>query len=277
MKRVSRASNPYPADLARGFDLVPILGLQEAIGAGELKLYYFRARVSYQRKRLPSEVRRTGKLGEGRIKIIGGEIHHIEYDIGSRIPSNSDVRPQKEILSQIADGLGLERREEALGINIKERIIMHKIKDLPKKLQNLEAFQGYEDLDHLQEAVGDYTEVVNKSLRLPSGFLTYLPAVIREELVSNNIVDQDDKVLGKIRSVLRTDYIKPLEGTWGSIGHHMLDLHKELIAPYWWQDVGDPSVVRFENGFTRRINAQIYQLLKRRYYVAVQLPEELLI
>jgi hypothetical protein len=267
-----RRDEVYPANLARMIDPVPILGLQNALRAEGFELRYFKGTVSYQRERIPSEVRRTGRLGEGRVRIIHGTLDKIEYEWGSRIPRDSEITTQGDIQAEIVEALGLERIEEALGINIKERITMPKV---PKRLEDLEPFQGYEHLEHRETAAGDYTGVISKALNFPKGLLRSIPEFVREELVSWGIVKAKDKVLVRIRSPLRTVNIKPVGGEVTPLIPYMTDLHRELIVPHKWQDVGIPDPVRMQNGFTTPINALMYRLFKRKYLVAVQLPEEL--
>jgi hypothetical protein len=250
---------------------VPILGLQCALGAEKTELQYFRGRVSYQVQKLPPEVRRTGKLGEGRVKILRGVRDAIEYEIGSKVPKDTLVYPQEDILKDITERLGLERREEALGINIKERLVIEKV---PEKLRDFESLQGFEDLYHLERSAGDYTDVVKRALVLPRGFLRSFPRLIRSELVDHEIVKPNDPVLRRIRSVLRTIWIIPEEGGWSSLKGVVGDVLKELTAPHWWEDVGIPVSIRGEDGGVfPMLNVQVYRLFRRPYRVAVQLPE----
>lgn len=252
------------------------LGLQEALGAGKLETYYLRGRVSYQTAKLPSEIRPIGKLGESRIIIRPVSRDQVEYEFGTLVPIDSIIKPQHEILEDIVNSLGLERREEALGISIKERLVLHKVSKLPKELQNSEPLQGTNDLYHYQTAAGDFTGVVSRSLRLPRGFLRSPPRFIRNELIEHEIVKPNEPVLGKIRSTLRTEWIIPEVQGWDSLLGIMRPLHAELTQPKWWQDVGIPTSVVIKDGAITPLNAQMYQLLKRKYIVALQLPEKIM-
>ena len=278
MRRVRRRSKirPYPAQYERSIDPVDKLGLQEALGAGKLETYYLRGAVSYQAAKLPSEVREAGKLGESRIIIRPISRNQVEYLFGSVAPIDSVIKPQDEILRDIAGALGLERREEALGVSIKERLILHKVSKLSTELQDSEPLQGTSDLFHYQTAAGDFTGVVSRSLRLPRGFLRSPPRFIRNELIEHDIVKPTEPVLAKIRSALRTEWIIPETKGWSSLLGIMRPLHAGLTQPQWWQDVGVPTSVVIKDGTITPLNAQMYQLLKRKYIVAIQLPERIM-
>lgn len=278
MKRVRRRSRirPYPAQYERSIDPVDKLGLQDALGAGKLETYYLRGAVSYQTAKLPSEVREAGKLGESRIIIRPISRNQVEYEFGSIVPIDSVIKPQEEILGDIVGALGLERTEEALGVSIKERLILHKISELPKELQDSEPLQGTNDLYQYQTAAGDFTGVVSRSLRLPRGFLRSPPRFIRNELVEHEIVKPNEPVLAKIRSALRTEWIIPETRGWTPLLDIMRPLHAGLTQRQWWQDVGIPTSVVIQDGTITPLNAQMYQLLRRKYIVALQLPEKIM-
>lgn len=140
LRRVRRRSKirPYPAQYERSIDPVDKLGLQDALGAGKLEAYYLRGAVSYQTVKLPFEVRDAGKLGESQIIIRPVSRTQIEYQFGTIAPIDSVIKPQEEILEDIVGALGLERKEEALGISIKERLTLHKVNKLSRELQDAE-------------------------------------------------------------------------------------------------------------------------------------------
>ena len=263
---------PYPASLPRSIDPVDKLGLQQALGAGELETYYLRGRVSYQAARLPSEVRRPGRSGEGKITIRPISRNQVEYEFGSVVPIDSVIKPQEEILEEITSVLGLERREESLGVSVKKRLVLHGVSELSRELQDSEPLQGTDDLFHYQTAAGDFTGVVSRSLRLPRGFLRSPPRFIRNELIEQGIVRANEPVLGRIRSALRTEWIIPEAGGWSSLVPIMRPLHATLTQSCWWQDVGIPTSVVIQDGTIAPLNAQMYQLLRRGYLVVVQLP-----
>lgn len=278
LRRVRRRSKirPYPAQYERSIDPVDKLGLQDALGAGKLETYYLRGAVSYQTVKLPFEVRDAGKLGESQIIIRPVSRTQVEYQFGTIAPIDSVIKPQEEILEDIVGALGLERKEEALGISIKERLTLHKVNKLSRELQDAEPLQGTNDLYHYQTAAGDFTGVISRSLRLPRGFLRSPPRFIRNELIEHEIVKPNEPVLGKIRSALRTEWIIPEAQGWDSLLGIMRPLHAELTQPQWWQDVCIPTSVVIKDGAITPLNAQMYQLLRRKYIVAVQLPEKIM-
>ena len=276
MRRARRRTNiePYPRDLTRSIDLVDKLGLQVAVGANNLEVCFLRGRVSYQTRRLPPEVRRGGVLGESRIKIEPKGINQIEYEFGCVEPTDPSFRSQEEILRDIAEGLGLERAEEALAISIKGRVSRREVSDLHRELQNSEPLQGAEYLYHYEVSVGDHTSKINRSFGLPRGFLRSPSRFIRNELAEMGVVRRNDPILQRIRSVLRTNWIISDATGWSNLIPIMEQLHVELTKPFWWQDAAIPADILFRNGLIRPINAQLYRLYRRRYIVAIQLPED---
>lgn len=276
MRRARRRSRirPYPAQYERSLDPVDKLGLQQALGAGKLEVYYLRGAVSYQTAKLPFEIRDTGKLGESQIILRPVSRTQVEYQFGQVTPIDSVIKSQKEILEDIVEALGLERSEEALSISIKERLVLHKVNELPRELQNSKPLQGTDDLYHFQTSAGDFTGVISRSLRLPRGFLRSLPRLTRNELIEHEIVKPNEPVLGKIRSTLRTEWIIPEAQGWDSLLGIMRPLHAGLTEPQWWQDVGIPTSVVIKDGAITPLNAQMYQLLRRKNIVAIQLPEK---
>jgi hypothetical protein len=146
---LSRASEsrpePYPAEYARSIDLVDKLGLQvvlmEALKAKDFEISYIVGKVSFQREKLPQEVRSGGKLGDSKIFLKPISRTETIYKWGSAELKNSCIKPQHELLDDITSVLGLEKPEAALSISIKSRLLLHKLSDLPKELQNSDLFK----------------------------------------------------------------------------------------------------------------------------------------
>jgi hypothetical protein len=279
LRRVRRRTKikPYPAQFARSIDLIDKLGLQEAalqaVGADDLKVHFLLGQVSWQTSKVPPEVRQ-GTLGESRIRLRPVARNSAEYIFGSVEPVDSVVVKQSDILKDLTENLGLEP-QEALAVSIKERVSIREVNELPKELLQYECLQGANDLYHYESAVGDHTGIIMRSFRLPRGFLRSLPRLIRNELVEYNIVKRKDPVLLRIKSTLRTKWILPDSGAgWNALIPIMKQLHASLVTPFWWQDVGLPENIVVSNGLIKPLNAQIYQLYKRKCLVAVQLPEE---
>jgi hypothetical protein len=244
LRRVRRRTKikPYPAQFPRSIDLIDKLGLQEAVGAGDLKVHFLLGQVSWQTKKVPPEVR-EGTLGESRIRLKPITRNVAEYVFGSVEPMDSVVVKQSDILKDLTENLGLEP-PEALAVSIKERVSIREVKDLPEELQEYECLQGANDLYHYESYASDYTGLITRSFRLPKGFIKSLPRLIRNELVEYALI--------------------PI----------MKQLHISLANKFWWHDVGLPANVVVSNGLIKPLNAQIYQLYKRKCLAAIQLPEE---
>jgi hypothetical protein len=275
LRRVRRRTKikPYPAQFPRSIDLIDKLGLQEAVGAGDLKVHFLLGQVSWQTSKVPPEVR-EGTLGESRIRLKPITRNVAEYVFGSVEPTDSVVVKQSDILKDLTENLGLEP-PEALAVSIKERVSIREVKDLPKELQEYECLQGANDLYHYESYASDYTGLITRSFRLPKGFIKSLPRLIRNELVEYNIVKRRDPILLRIRSTLRTKWILSDSGAgWNALIPIMKQLHISLANKFWWHDVGLPANVVVSNGLIKPLNAQIYQLYKRKCLAAIQLPEE---
>jgi len=271
LSRGRKKIRPYPANWTRGFDLVSVLGLQEAVGGGSLEVSYLRGRVSFQSEEsVPSDTRSTSKHGE--VKFRSPTKNYVKYCYGDEKPLDTSIKPQSEILREVAEELGLERREEALSINIKERMLVEK---MPKELEDLEPLQGYEYIYHKQSSAGDFTDLISRTLGLQKGALRSPTRQIKNELKGKGIIEPKDPITRGIRSILRTDYIMTSgRGGYSRLKNVIDDVHKELTKPNWWQEVGYPHGFKFQDGF-RPKNAQIYDLEKRNRTFAVPLPKEL--
>jgi hypothetical protein len=288
LREVRRRSQirPYPAQLPRSIDPVDKLGLQEELGAGDVKVYYLKGSVSYQTSKIKPD---RSTIGDSKITIRPISRNQIEYQFGlSPMPTDSIVAPQKEILQEITESFGLGRAE-SFGISIKERTVLHEVSKLSKEIQNHSAIQGTDCLLHYETSSGDYSGVVARTLNLPRGFMRSIPRLIRNELVEHEIIRASNPLLGRIRSTLRTEWIIPEEKGWISLTDVMSQLHEDLTKYYWWQDVGIPRTIPlnivsggkldmavFPGGLISPLNAQTYQLLKRKYFVALQLPQRIL-
>jgi hypothetical protein len=224
--------------------------------------------VSFQRGRIPPEVVR-GRLPESEIIIRRRAPNQVEYKFGSLEPTDSVIKPQSELLDDLAVGLGLDK-PQALNVSIKERLLLHKTRYLPKDLQENELIGASEDLYHYQTAAGDFTDIVSRSLRIPFGFLRSTRKFIRDELVNRGIVTRGDPILGRIRSVLRTITIWSDAATTEELLPLVGSIHDGLTRPFWWQDVAVPTPIVIDRGVT--IRAQMYQLHKRGYLTVIQLP-----
>jgi len=264
----------YPPKFPRSIDLIDKLGLQVAVGAGDLKVQFLLGEVSWQTRKVKPEIK-EGLLSESRIKLKPISRNQAEYIFGSLEPANSLIVKQKDILKDITEGLGLEP-SEALAVSIKERVSIREVNELPRELQEFEHLQGANDLYHYESYTSDHTGIITRSFRLPKGFLRSLPRVIRNELVENDIVRRTDPILRRIRSVLRTEWILPDTGEgWNALLPVMKPLHISLANPYWWQDVGIPHDMIMNGGLIKPLNVQVYKLHRRGYLTAIQLPEEI--
>jgi hypothetical protein len=274
LRKASESSlQPYPAQYARSIDLVDKLSLQKTLGAGNFNVTYIRGEVSFQKEKLPQQVRSGGKLGDSKIILQPISRYLTQYEWGSIEPKEPDTKPQRELLADIASGLGLDDMA-ALSVSIKSRLLLHNISSLPKEVQDIKPLSGHDILYHYQAAAGDYTDIVVRSLRLPEFFLRSPVKTIRSELVDNKIVGKNDPILSRIRSVLRTIWITPKKGGWRTLLPAMPQLHMALTKPYWWQDTALPTGVKIENSTIPSLNAQIYHLHKRGLTTVIQLPRE---
>lgn len=265
-----RRIKPYPAEVERAIDPADKLGLQELLGAGSFQVLYLRGRVSFQKEKTKPDVR-EGKLPESKIIIRKIAPNIVEYKFGSVDPKDSVIKPQSEVLDDIASGLGLDKLQ-ALNVSIKERLLLHKTKHLPKELQENELIAASEDLHHYQSSAGDFTEIVSRSLRLPYGFLRSPRVHIRNELITKGLVKKEDPILPRIKSVLRTYTLESDVASTQELLPIMGSIHKSLTRPFWWQDVAVPTPIMIDKGITPSIHAQLYQLYKTGYYAVIQLP-----
>lgn len=270
VKKKSRIK-PYQADYERALDLVNKLALQEALGLGNLEVYYLRGELSFQREKVKPVVK-PGRLPESKIIIRPRNPNDVEYVFGNCTaePVNSDIKPQREILDDIASGLGLDKAQ-ALNTTVKARLALHHLKDLPKNVQERKELDGSEYLYHYQTDAGDYTDVVNRSLKLPPWYLMCLRKTIQNELIAWGVVKKGDPILQRIKGVLRTVSVWSDAEKTEELLPAIRDLHIGLTSPFKSQDVGIPMPVLIDKS-TLPVSAQLYKLYKRGGFTVVQLP-----
>lgn len=241
---------PYDRKWPRILDFLTPLGLQTAVDA-ELELYYCEAVVSMQREKIPSEPIKTDL---GVIKIDTTSRDRVVWESGSPEPMNEVAPKQKEILNNIADNLGMEIPD----IVIKRRGAVEKI---PRTLEYIEAFGGVNDIFYQQTAHGNYTHMLRNRLGLP---LSNPHRIIKGELLVHEIVKSPrDPVFRRMRSVLKTDWVKTDVSGYSALGRvNVFRLEKELCADKWWQDIGlvHPVETRVNSDL---FEGNIYRLLKR--------------
>ena len=256
---------PYPDNWHRKLDFMPPMGLQVAVGAQDLELFWCHTHVSVQEptyRRMPREV----QTEFGNIKVNPIFRNVVDYTMGNPSPRNGvHPLPQKEILQDIMDGLGGAVRiiGDLPDVVIKSRGVVERI---PPAVEDLPAFQGAEDVFYYQKAYGNFIHRVRRALGTRSIENPY--RFMKADLLRYHILKSPRApVLKKLRSTLKTEYVITDTVGYRELGDpNILALEKARMK--WWTDIGQPTAFQIPWDHTG-IQGQIYRLLRRDCLVVV--------
>jgi len=256
---------PYPLNWHRKLDFMPPMGLQVAVGAADLELFYCHTHVSVEEPSVP-RMPREARTEFGTIKVNPIFRNVVDYEMGNPNPRNGVVPiPQKEILGDIMDGLGGAVRimGEIPDVVIKSRGVVEKV---PKAVEELPAFQGAEDFFYFQKAQGNFIHKVRRALGMRGVENPY--RFMKADLLRYHVITStNDPVLKKLRSTLKTDYVITDTSGWGELGDPNI-LALEQVKMKWWTDIGKPTPFQIPVNHTG-IQGQIYRLMRRDCLVVV--------
>lgn len=258
---------PYALNLARNFDLVPVLSLQSILEP-RAEVGYLEAMVSVKPKEIgisPLHRQIPTSLG-GIIKQddINRRMTKIEY--GKLEPAGFVRYSQREIFDDVIKSIPV--KEEVPEVVLRQRLV---IDDVPKEVESFSPFSGSEEVYHLQIARANHIHKIQKAFGLRQ--LQNPFSLIKTDLCNNNIVSANNPVFKRMKSVLKTDWLIPNGLVTNShrnnrLYYYMLPLHRALCRNRWWQDVGRPHPLtgRIDS---KIIEAQVYLLDRRNALVAV--------
>lgn len=256
---------PYPSNWHRKLDFMPPMGLQVATGAADLELYYCRTHVTIQEPSIP-RVPREAQTEYGKIKVNPSFRNVVDYEMGNPYPMNGvSPVPQNEILEDIMDGLGGAVRiiGDIPDVVIKSRGAVERI---PKGVEDLPAFQGAENVFYYQNAYANFIHKVRRAMGIRTLENPY--RFIKADLLRYGILrSTHDPVLKKLRSTLKTEYVRTDTSGWSELGDPNI-LALETARLKWWTDIGKPTPFQIPVNHTG-VQGQIYRLLRRNCLVVV--------
>jgi hypothetical protein len=261
MRKRTRMIEPFPPFFPRNIDLLTPLSLQEKIDPN-LELFYCRGHVS-----VPLEEATGGKevktdLG---VRIRASPIHRAKTEIlfGWPRPFGGAVS-QREILEDVVANTSTRDVPEVI---LENRGV---IEDLPRSIQEVDPFQGYEEVLYLQHSVGNRYRSLRHMLQLP---LSNPYRIAREALILHGVVKPWDPVFKRMKSVLKTDWIgvgldKELRKGWMELEAQHLPLQRAIVRERWWQDTAIPHPISSIID-SRTVKAQVYILDKLDEVIAI--------
>ena len=250
---------PYSPKWPRTLDFLTPLSLQVATDPN-LELYHYDATVSIPSDvKLPPKQSISTELGTT-INVTPNATNKIKVDFGITEPNDKELRSQKEILEDIFDNIPVEIPD----VITQRRGVVEKI---PREVEDLEVFQGSEHTFYQQTKQGNYTRKLRRmfdmqNLRNPHEF-------IKGELLSHAVIKNlNDPIIKKMRSTLKTDWIKTDNAGYLEIYKDILPLKEALCERKWWQDIGivHPLSASIDGHI---FEGQVYWLAKRGWIVAV--------
>jgi len=257
---------PYPRDWHRRLDFIPLLGLKIAIGERDFELYWCHLSVSVQASRVPAR-REPVPTEYGELRVHPTIRNRIEYRMGNPDPRvEANPIPQYEILDDITNHMGDAVRiiGKIPDVVIKSRGVVERI---PRRLENLEVFQGSECVYYIQKAYGNFVHRVRRALnmqRIENPYFFAKGELLRHKIIRSN----NDPILKKLRSTLKTEFIVTDTHGWGYLGDsNILSLEQALTENKWWTDIGEPT--QFQIPANSGIQGQIYRLLRRGCFIVV--------
>jgi len=254
---------PFPAFFPRNIDLLTPLTLQERLDP-ELELFYCRGHVSVPLREATGGREVKTELG---IEIKASSIHRGRTEIvyGLRRPTGYEPLTQREILEDVVANTSIEEVPEVV---LRDRGV---IEDIPRGLEDIEVFQGHDEVFYMQRGVGNRYRSLRRMLQLP---LANPYRIARELLLLHQVVKPWDKVFKRLgRSILKTEWVgvgsdRELKVGWMELETYTYDIQRSLCENKWWQDTAVPHPIS-DRIDSRIIKAQIYVLDKLDKLIAI--------
>lgn len=214
---------------------------------------------------IPS-IGRELKTEFGRMKVSPIVRNRVDYRMGNPNPRNGVYPvPQREILEDIMNSLGgaVNIVGDMPDVVIDSRGVVEKI---PRKIEELPAFQGSEYVFYHQKAYGNFYRMARRALRIRFANPYYF---IKADLMERHILKTGrEPVLKKLRSILKTEWVITDAQGYLNLGpSNIMRLERELIRRRWWTDIGEPTP--FQVPVNSGIRGQIYRLQRRNCIIIV--------
>lgn len=253
-----------PDHWSRSIDVIPLMTLQYALDPA-LEIYYLKGHVSVpfpkiSPKREPIVTELGGTITQGTTRRGGTDVVY-----GRRIPTYFRLT-QREILEDItanAPRLRYPEVDEELipEIVLKRRGIREKI---PQEFEDIEVFQGNEEVFYQQTSKGNRTPSLRKMFGLP---LCSPYDIAKNGLLLHGIVGPKDPVFKRLRGVLINNWIGV--GTdrlhnkgWRALEDYGKQLQTKFVRDRWWQDLAIPHPFS-DTIDSRTVKSRVYILEKR--------------
>lgn len=248
---------PFPPFWPRNIDLITPLSLQSALDP-DLNLFYCVGHVSVPLEKV-SPQRKPIKTELGG-KIERDSVHRGMTKVTYGVPRRTEVElPQDEILEDIISyTVPREVPEVVLGRRgIREEV--------PKEFEDIDVFQGSDEVFCMQTARGNRTRSLRRMLQLPLSNPYY---IAKEALILHGYIKPNDPRLRRMRSILVTNWIATETKGYEVIGGYGAPLQKRLVRDKWWQDTAIPHPISSRID-SRTVKAQVYILDKLDELVAI--------
>jgi len=231
---MKKVCEPFPLSWCRNVDFLPILSAQSKLNKKQ-KIYYFEGTVSMGSTKALDHIRT--ELG---VTISPSATDRNAFDIiyGDIIPNLDSICDPLEIWNST-----LQELPETPEIVIHSKGIVH---DIPKNILNESAIDGAEYLYHKQSSVGNQYNSLRRKINLP---IVNPYIIAKAGLLENENFKFRDPCFKRIRSVLKTEWIKPSNDKgWYELQHILFKLERGLRGKIegrksgnnWWEDTAQP-------------------------------------
>jgi hypothetical protein len=259
----------WPEDLPRNIDFIPSLLLQEKLNP-RMEVCHMVASTSKLDAAKTQAPKRASSL---KLKRVRKTTTHVYFQYGEpdfHNPGGIDVTSIPELKQSLYDDAGFE------DATIAQRIVIH---DIPKPIEHLLPFQGYDQIFEAQAGSSSRSRQLQKLL----GLHTWNPrrSMSANLLKEKYITSMKDGSLKKLQSNLVTDWLKPSDPSLGvfHFGDKLQLLETELVKDTpskerWWLDTGIPQSLSARLGGLS-IDVRLFSLIKHNEPVAVSVSSRI--
>jgi len=231
---MKKLCDPFPLSWCRNVDFLPILSMQSKLNEKQI-LYYFEGSVSTSKSRDTKPL--TTDLG---ITISPSTTNANKLNVfyGDIIPNVDDVLTLREIWDEIKI-----YNPEAPDVVIHKKGIIHEI---PRNIMYEKVVDGADYLFQSQSATGNHYRLLRKKTNLP---IVNTYQLAKSGLLEHHDMKPSDPCFRRIKSILKTDWIKPSNNVgWHELQHIIFKLERGLRGKIkegtsginWWEDTAQP-------------------------------------
>jgi len=231
---MDKVCEDFPLSWCRNVDLIPIMSMQSKLNKDK-EVFYFKGTASTSKSKETPNL--TTELG---INISPSSIDTNKLNVvyGTKIPNINGFLSLNEIWEDTKKEL-----PEMPDIVINQKGMVHKI---PRNIIDESVIDGAEHLYQMQSSTRNPYSVLRKKINLP---IVNTYHIAKAGLLEHEKIRPRDPCFKRLRSVLKTDWIKPSnEKGWYELQRILFKLERGLRGKIegrkrginWWEDTAQP-------------------------------------